>query len=537
VGSQTHQFESVTAPSRRTSDAAVDVVLLSADEQIFETTRNAVAEQHPVWRAQSADEAIDFLVSGRCGVLVIDLGTLATESTGLIRQVTQQFPDVVVVAAGRQTDEPLIAGMVSDGLVYRFMHKPLSPNRAGMFLAHAIRAHTERREQPGIVQVLLPNVTHVPDRIERKYWYYAAAGALVVVIGLTVWLGGGDDEPDADTTARESADASALPGGAARADALLIRANAALEAGQLESPERDNALDLFRDILFAQPQHTEARAGLERTAGLVLTKAHAESVAGRAEEARRLVRRVLSADPANSLALAMQARLEVPAPIANAAAASRAPETGETFVSALQREFATRQPARHNPAPTPVVARPAAAPAVDTVRSDAASAAPAALTAAAAAASANAGMAGGATLSGSVSAALPVAPAASGSAPGSAGGASTVAPASSSAGAEPTGSGPSLVPLREFTRVSTTEPIYPPAARSAGTEGWVRLEFTVTERGQVRDIVVVGAEPRGAFESAATSALRRWRFRPPVAASGQPVALRTSVVLQFELQD
>jgi TonB family protein len=65
----------------------------------------------------------------------------------------------------------------------------------------------------------------------------------------------------------------------------------------------------------------------------------------------------------------------------------------------------------------------------------------------------------------------------------------------------------------------------------------VRLEFTVNERGQVRDIVVVGAEPRGVFEDAAQGALSRWRFRPPVAADGQPVPLRTSVQLRFELED
>lgn len=534
--SQTRQVESVTGPVRRKSDAAVDVVLLSADEQIFETTRNAVADHHPVWRAHSADEAIEFLVSGRCGVLVLDLGTLSTEATGLIRQVTQQFPDLVVVAAGRQADEPLLAGMVSEGLVYRFMHKPLSPNRAGMFLAAAIRAHAERRAHPGIVEVLLPSVTHVPDRIERKYLYAAAAGALALIVGLAVWLGG-DDERDPRDAGPEPVSASSQPSGAARVDALLIRANAALGAGQLESPARDNALDLFGEILLAQPQNADARAGLERAAELVLTQAHSESVAGRGEEARRLVRRVLSVDPANSLALAMQARLEGPPPVARAEASS-APEPGESFVSALKREFRTTQPARRSAAsPRGAVQAVAPPPATDTVRPDASRAPPTPLLPAAAAGSANAGIAGGATLSGSVSAALPVPPAPSGSASGGAGAVPSAATEPAPASPDPAGSGPSLVPLREFTRVSTTAPAYPADARSAGTEGWVRLEFTVTERGQVRDIVVVGAEPRGVFEGAASSALRRWRFRPPVTPNGQPVALRTSVVLRFELQD
>jgi hypothetical protein len=63
------------APVHRRSKKAVDIVLLSADDQIFETTRNAIGDPHRVWRAQTAEDAMDQLVSGRCGVLVIDLRT------------------------------------------------------------------------------------------------------------------------------------------------------------------------------------------------------------------------------------------------------------------------------------------------------------------------------------------------------------------------------------------------------------------------------------------------------------------------------
>jgi TonB family protein len=87
--------------------------------------------------------------------------------------------------------------------------------------------------------------------------------------------------------------------------------------------------------------------------------------------------------------------------------------------------------------------------------------------------------------------------------------------------------------LRELSRVSTSQPDYPDAARRTGTEGWVRLEFTVNERGRVSDIVVVDAEPSGVFDNAASSAVSRWRFQPP--ASGQPA--HTSVLLRFELAE
>jgi TonB family protein len=513
---QTHPYDPAPAPVHRGSRKAIDVVLLSADEQIFETARSAIGEEHRVWRAYTAEEAIDQLVSGRCGVLVIDLGTSALEPVGLVRQVTQQFPDLVVVATGRQTDAPLLGSTISEGLVYRFMHKPLSPNRAGMFLDHAISCHAERREQSSIVHALLPTVTQLPPRVERRYWYGAAAGVLALIVGLVVYLV--QREPVETPVGETRPQGTGIP-----PETLLPRADAALEAGRLEAPADDNALDLYRDVLLAQPNDAAAHAGLERATGLVLAQAHAESVAGRADEARRLVRRVLSVDPANPLALAMQARFEAPPPIT---AAAERDEPSEGFMSLLRREFAPARRTTPAPAPTPRAATQAPPPAVAETLQAPAPVGPAL---------------GAAPLLPESDQAAPPEQAGTATSPAAiaavAATSSAASPPQTAPAANPAGSGPSLVPLREFSRVSTTQPDYPDDARRKGTEGWVRLEFTVNERGQVRDIVVVAAEPSGVFEDAASSALGRWRFRPPVAADGRPVPLRTSVQLRFQLED
>ena len=123
----------------------VDVVVLTADQELFQSARAAVGEQNPVWRARSADEAADLLITGRCGVLVIDTAAVSTRGDTLIEQIVEQFPDVIVCVAGTRADEPLLAPLISAGLVYRFMHKPTSARRAGMFLQAAIRRHVERR--------------------------------------------------------------------------------------------------------------------------------------------------------------------------------------------------------------------------------------------------------------------------------------------------------------------------------------------------------------------------------------------------------
>jgi protein TonB len=67
---------------------------------------------------------------------------------------------------------------------------------------------------------------------------------------------------------------------------------------------------------------------------------------------------------------------------------------------------------------------------------------------------------------------------------------------------------------RAASPISTPRPPYPPAARRAGKEGWVDVQFTITAKGRVSNPRVVGSSPKGVFDQAARRAVQRWRFRP-----------------------
>jgi TonB family protein len=89
---------------------------------------------------------------------------------------------------------------------------------------------------------------------------------------------------------------------------------------------------------------------------------------------------------------------------------------------------------------------------------------------------------------------------------------------------------------RDLEPVATPDPAYPPGAFRDGVEGWVEVEFTVTERGVTRDVQVVAAAPRGVFDAAAVEAVAAWQFRPRVV-YGRPVPQRTSATLRFSVED
>ncbi len=71
------------------------------------------------------------------------------------------------------------------------------------------------------------------------------------------------------------------------------------------------------------------------------------------------------------------------------------------------------------------------------------------------------------------------------------------------------------------------KPHYPHNARRRGVEGYVTVRYTVTKSGGVTNVGIVSASPSGIFNSAALSAVKRWRFRPqPIDRPGQKSRIR-----------
>jgi TonB family protein len=93
--------------------------------------------------------------------------------------------------------------------------------------------------------------------------------------------------------------------------------------------------------------------------------------------------------------------------------------------------------------------------------------------------------------------------------------------------------GSSIVSDGEPVRLIGVAPDYPPAAATAGIEGYVEVRFTISPSGTVVAPEVVAAEPAGVFDSAALAAVSRWRYTHP---SGETAPVVTERV-EFDLAE
>lgn len=68
----------------------------------------------------------------------------------------------------------------------------------------------------------------------------------------------------------------------------------------------------------------------------------------------------------------------------------------------------------------------------------------------------------------------------------------------------------------DYLPIVKVQPMYPRRALSRGIEGYVLLEFTVTQTGAVKDPVIIESEPPNVFDDAAIRAALKFKYKPKI---------------------
>ncbi len=253
----------------------VELVVLTGDEAFLQTLREAVGGARRLWHVPSADKVSDLLVAGEVGILVLDVQALNETATVFIGQIKRQFPDLVVVVAGNRDAETAIAALISDGIVYRFIHKPMSPGRAKLFADAAVKKYDEHRRR--VAQTPLVKREARP----RGAWLIGTTLGILGAITLATWTVHRNSQEEAGAPR-----AVPTPSPAAASDAPeLVLAAAALAANRLTEPAGDNALELYLRAQARNPAEPKARAGLAEVHERLLAKAENALLEERLDEA------------------------------------------------------------------------------------------------------------------------------------------------------------------------------------------------------------------------------------------------------------
>jgi TonB family protein len=312
----------------------VELVVLTSDEVFLQTLREAVGGARRLWHVSSPDKVSDLLVAGEVGILVLDVQALNETSTVFVGQIKRQFPDLVVVVAGNRDAETSLAGFISAGIVYRFIHKPMSPGRAKLFADAAVKKYDEQRKRSAAVPPIKPH-----PRSNRGVLIVGTISILGVIV-VTAWVmhRGRDVDagaPRADGVARPSAESP-----------LLADAAVALSANRLTEPAGDNALELYSQAQAHNPADPIARAGLAEVRERLLARAENALLEERLDEAAVAIETARKSGVESGRIAFLSAQLAKSRErVKSAQAAVRArnePKAAEDKVTPLLREAAQR---------------------------------------------------------------------------------------------------------------------------------------------------------------------------------------------------
>lgn len=557
------------------------LIAMTRDAALVHALQELAGEELTILLVEDLRHLADELLQHATAVALLDAQALGVPADAAVDALRNQFPEVRLMVAGHAAEQNMLATRISDQRVFRFIHKPASPQRLRLFLEAATSiAPARRSDTASTADVPALAAASPPTRGGGSLLPIIAGAAAVLILAIGGWMM--LNRKSAEPPARSGSTAAAAP--SPQVQDLLQRAQQAARAGELIAADGSSAAELYREAMRLEPSSTAASEGFERSIEDALAGAEQALLAGKLDDARVTAELARLIVPDNSRLAFLYAQIERELARINADATQhQALESRQAQIRAAVNTVTQRIAAGAliEPGTDSAVSRFREAQAIGAgdpmVRGSRDALVAALLTAAdkdleagrnasarrmvEAAGSVNSSAPGldimrrrldeparsavatePAPTPATVAAAPPppastlpeaipqavaasVAPPAVASAPTSAQPAPATAPAV-----------PEVISALNLRAVRKVEAEYPPQALDRLVSGWVEMEFTVMKDGSVQNVVVIDSQPRRTFDNAAMAAMKRWRFQP-VQRDGEPVEQRASMRMRFVAQD
>ncbi len=210
-------------------------------------------------------ELTDQLLEHGDAVALLDAAAVSTPLVGVVESLARQFPDLRLMVAGQAREQNQLATHIANETVFRFVHKPVSPQRLQLFLEAASRESGRRRDP-----VVHGGAPRPPSRMAFIIAGLVAA-AMAVAAAWLFWPHGAA----ARLNARDLA----------KVEQMLSDAGVAMAAHRLVSFDGSSAAEQYRDVLLLDAMNERARAGLNAALGGAIAEARQDLADGKLDTA------------------------------------------------------------------------------------------------------------------------------------------------------------------------------------------------------------------------------------------------------------
>jgi TonB family protein len=144
------EFES---PMFTNAPAPVAIAALTQDRALIGLLRSVVDPATDVILVTSEAELTPHLNSRRVSVALLDSMFIEGDLAGLAERLRDTWNDLVLVVVGTAEEQSKVASQITSGVVYRFLHRPVSAPRVRLFVEAALRRHEVENDERTLEQV------------------------------------------------------------------------------------------------------------------------------------------------------------------------------------------------------------------------------------------------------------------------------------------------------------------------------------------------------------------------------------------------
>jgi hypothetical protein len=144
------EFES---PMFANGPAPVAIAAITQDRALIGLLRSTVDPSNDLILVTSEAELTPHLNSRRVSAALLDSMFIEGDLAGMAERLRATWPDLVLVVVGTAEEQSKVAAQITSGVVYRFLHRPVSAPRVRLFVDAALRRHEVENVERTLEQV------------------------------------------------------------------------------------------------------------------------------------------------------------------------------------------------------------------------------------------------------------------------------------------------------------------------------------------------------------------------------------------------
>lgn len=144
------EFES---PMFASAPAPVAIAAITQDRALIGLLRSTIDPSNDLILVTSEAELTPHLNSRRVSAALLDSMFIEGDLAAMAERLRSTWPDLVLVVVGTAEEQSKVAGQITSGVVYRFLHRPVSAPRVRLFVDAALRRHEVENVERTLEQV------------------------------------------------------------------------------------------------------------------------------------------------------------------------------------------------------------------------------------------------------------------------------------------------------------------------------------------------------------------------------------------------